>query len=127
MKFGVAARQLLDDGGIFAGVRGQLRQLRMKALNPVLQRLRFCEGGQTFIEDGPTVQLQAVLRQIAEGHAAGRLHGTVVQGIKAGEDSQQGRFAGAVAADQAGALSWSDLPVDFFKQEFVAEAFAGAG
>ena len=37
------------------------------------------ERGQAFIENGSAMKLQAILREVAEGHAAGRLHRTVVQ------------------------------------------------
>ena len=70
---------------------------------------------------------EAVLREIAEGHAfdAGEL--AVVEGLDAGEDLEQGGFAGAVAADEADALVRRDQPVEVFEEEFLAEAFAGSG
>ncbi len=43
------------------------------------------------------------------------------------EDLQQRRFARAVAADQASALVRRDQPVSVFKEEFLAESFAGGG
>ena len=36
-------------------------------------------------------------------------------------------FAGAVGADQADAVAGRDQPVRVFEEEFVAEAFSGAG
>ena len=85
------------------------------------------EDGEALGEDGLAAQGEAVLRQIAEGHAfdAGEL--AVVEGFDAGEDFEQGGFAGAVAADQAGALVRRDQPVGVFEEEFLAESFAGRG
>ena len=39
---------------------------------------------------------------------------------------EQCRFAGAVRAHDADAVLGRDQPVEIFKQEFVAESFAGA-
>ena len=85
------------------------------------------EDGEALVEDGLAAEGEAVLRKVAEGHAldAGEL--AVVEGFDAGEDFEQRGFAGAVAADEAGALVRRDQPVGVFKEEFLAEAFAGGG
>src|ERR1700755_2416091 len=92
-----------------------------------LELMEVVEDGEALGEDGFAAEGEAVLREIAEGHAfdAGEL--TVVEGFDAGEDFEQGGFAGAVAADEAGALVRRDEPVGVFEEEFLAEAFAGGG
>ena len=92
-----------------------------------LEGVEVVEDGEALGEDGFAAEGEAVLREVAEGHAfdAGEL--AVVEGFDAGEDFEQGGFAGAVAADQASALVRRDEPVGVFKEEFLAEAFAGGG
>ena len=92
-----------------------------------LEGVEVVEDGEALVEDGLAAQGEAILREVAEGHAfdAGEL--AVVEGFDAGEDLEQGGFAGAVAADEAGALVGRDEPVGVFKEEFLAEALAGAG
>ncbi len=91
------------------------------------ERAELVEDREAFVEDGAAGEREAILRQVADGHAfdVGAL--AVVERLDAGEDLQQRGFAGAVAADEAGALIRCDEPVDVFKEEFWAEAFAGAG
>ena len=92
-----------------------------------LEGVEVVEDGEALGEDGFAAEGEAVLREVAEGHAfdAGEL--AVVEGFDAGEDFEQGGFAGAVAADEAGALVRRDEPVGVFEEEFLAEAFAGGG
>ena len=99
----------------------------MSSLGFALQVVELVEDGEALVEDGVAAEGEAVLREVAEGHAldAGEL--AVVEGFDAGEDLEQRGFARAVAADQAGALVRRDQPVDVFKEEFLAEAFAGGG
>ena len=92
-----------------------------------LEGVEVVEDGEALGEDGFAAEGEAILREIAEGHAfdAGEL--AVVEGFDAAEDFEQGGFAGAVAADEAGALVRRDEPVGVFEEEFLAEAFAGGG
>src|ERR1019366_4562261 len=90
-----------------------------------LQRVQVVEDRQAFGKDGLASQGQAVLREIAEGRPFHPRKLPVVDGFEAGEDLQDGGLAGAVAADQAGALVRRDQPVDVFKEEFLAKALAG--
>ncbi len=92
-----------------------------------LQRVQMVEDGEALGKDGLAAEGEAVLRQIADGHALDTGERAVVQGLQAGEDLEQRGFAGAVAADQAGALVRRDQPVGVFKQEFGAESLAGGG
>ena len=85
------------------------------------------EDGEALVEDAAAGEREAVLREVAEGHALGVRALAVVEGLKAAEDLEQGGFAGAVAADKAGALIRRDEPVDIFKEEFWAESLAGGG
>ncbi len=92
-----------------------------------LEGVEVIEDGEALGEDGFSAEGEAVLREIAEGHAfdAGEL--AVVEGFDAAEDFEEGGFAGAVAADEASALVRRDEPVGVFEEEFLAEAFAGGG
>ena len=85
------------------------------------------EDGEALVEDAAAGEREAVLRQVADGHALDVGAQAVVQCFDAGEDLQQRGFARAVAADQPGALVGRDQPVDVFEEEFVAVAFAGVG
>ena len=91
-----------------------------------LKGMKVVEDGETLGEDCLATKSETVLRKVAEGHAFDSRERPVVEGLDAGEDFQEGGFACAIAADQAGALVGRDEPVDVFKEEFVAEAFAGA-
>ena len=74
---------------------------------------------------GAAGERQPVLRKIADGHALGEADRSVVERFHAAQNFEQRGFAGAVAADQAGALARRDQPVAVFKQELVAETFSG--
>jgi hypothetical protein len=89
--------------------------------------MEMVEDGEALGEDGLAAEGEAILREIAEGGAFDAGEGAVVEGLEAGEDLEQGGFAGAVAADEAGALVRRDEPVDVFKEELGAESFAGGG
>jgi hypothetical protein len=83
------------------------------------------EDREALGEYGFAAEGEAVLREVAEGHAfdAGEL--AVVEGFDAGEDLEESGFAGAVAAYETSALVRRDEPVGVFEEEFLAEAFAG--
>jgi hypothetical protein len=92
-----------------------------------LEGMEVVEYGEALGKDGLAAEGETILREVAEGHAfdAGEL--AVVEGLEAGEDLEQSGFAGAVAADEAGALVRRDEPVGVFKEELGAETFAGGG
>ena len=126
--------ELVGDVGVAVGGGGVLLGFRVGGGEGVgelfgfaLEGVEVVEDGEALGEDGFAAQGEAVLREVAEGHAfdAGEL--AVVEGFDAAEDFEQRGFAGAVAADEAGALVRRDQPVDVFKEEFLAEAFAGGG
>ena len=98
-----------------------------KVFGFALEGVEVVEDGEALGEDGFAAEGEAVLREIAEGHAfdAGKL--AVVEGFDAREDLEEGGFAGAVAADEASALVRRYEPVGVFEEEFLAEAFAGGG
>ena len=108
-----------------AGVGGRERVGDLFGL--ALQRVEMVEDGEALGKDGLAAEGEAVLRQIADGHALDTGQRAVVQVLQAGEDLEQRGFAGAVAADQAGALVRRDQPVGVFKEEFGAESLAGCG
>src|SRR5207245_1259636 len=84
-----------------------------------LECVKVVEDGEALGEDGFATKGEAVLREIAEGHAfdAGEL--SVVEGLDAGEDLEKSGLTGAVAADEAGALVRRDEPVGIFEEEFL--------
>ena len=90
-----------------------------------LEFVEVVEDGEALGEDGAAAEGEAVLREVAESDAFVAGDGAVVEGLDAADDLEEGGFAGAVAADQAGAFVWIDEPVRVFKEEFLAEAFAG--
>ena len=92
-----------------------------------LEGVEVVEDGEALGENGLAAEGEAILREVAEGHAFDAGEGAVVEGFEAGEDFEQRGFAGAVAADETGALVRRDEPVGVFKEEFWAEAFAGSG
>ena len=81
-----------------------------------LEGVEVVEDGEAFGEDGFAAEGEAVLREVAEGHAfdAGEL--AVVEGFDTGEDFEQGGFAGAIAADETSALVRRDEPVGVFEE-----------
>src|SRR5258708_38978729 len=68
-----------------------------------------------------------LLRQAGDGGAGlGEARAGIGDGL-AGQDAQQGRFAGAVAADQAQPLARRDGELDAVEDGLVAEVVADAG
>ena len=76
----------------------------------------FVENGQAFFKDGAAGEPQPFLRQVADAHAAGLLHGAVVQRLKTGEHFHECGFPGAIGADQGGFLAGPDEPVGLKKE-----------
>ena len=70
---------------------------------------------------------EAVLRQVAGADAARDAELAVVERFHARQHFEQRGFAAAVRAHQAGTVLGRDHPVEIFKQQLGAEAFAGAG
>ena len=110
-------------GGLGVRVRHGVGQLLVFDF----ERADLVEDGEALVEDAAAGEREAILREVAEGHALGVGALAVVERLDAGEDLEQGGLAGAVAADKAGALIRRDEPVDVFKEEFWAESFAGCG
>jgi hypothetical protein len=124
--------ELVGDVGVALGGGSILSRLRVGLGEDVgesdglgLEFMEMVEDGETLGKDGFTAEGEAVLREVTEGGSlvAGEL--AVVEGFDAREDLEEGGFAGAVAADEAGALVRRDKPVGVFEEEFLAEAFAG--
>ncbi len=113
-------------GFVLGAFRVEVGELAGEDLGFVFEAAELVEDREAFLKDGLAAQVEAVLRKVAEGHALGAGESAIVEGLASGEDLEEGGFAGAVAADEAGALVRSDEPVDVFKEEFLAEAFAGA-
>lgn len=96
-------------------------------LELLLHGAQFVEDGEAFLEDGAAGEGEAILRQVADGHAFGALHRAVVERVEPGENLHERGLAGAVGADEGGALVGRDEPVGVFKEKFVTETFAGVG
>src|SRR4029077_10363332 len=64
---------------------------------------------------------------ISGGGAFRDYEAAVVERVHAGQDFHQRRLSRAVATDQADAVAGRYKPVCVFEEEFVAEAFSGAG
>jgi hypothetical protein len=106
--------------GVFFGEDvGELYRLGFECVEVV-------EDGVALLEDRLAAHGEAVLRQITEGHPFHAGERAVIERFDAGDDLEQGGFARAVAADQAGALVWRDEPIGVFEEEFLAEPLAGA-
>ena len=90
-------------------------------------RKEVVEDGKALGEDGLAAEGEAILREVAEGHAFDAGERAVVEGFDARKDFEERGLAGAVAADEAGALVGRDEPVGVFEEELGAEAFAGGG
>jgi len=93
----------------------------------LLQRAQVGEHRHAFVEDAASGELQAILREIAEGSVLGRNDAAVVEGFEAAEHLQQRGFAGAVGAHQSDASIGGDEPIQIVEQKLGAEAFAGGG
>ena len=85
------------------------------------------EDGQALLEDGAAGERKAVLRQVADAHAAGPLHVAVVERSRPARTFMQRGFAGAVGADQRGLLVRRDQPVGVLEKEFRAKSLARVG
>ena len=112
---------VLGAGGVeFGHAAGQVFLL-------VFEGAQVGEDGHAFGEDGAAGKREAFLGQVAEGDALLGDDGAGVEAFDAGEHLEQGRFAGAVGAHDAGALVGRDQPVDVFEENFGAVVFAGPG
>jgi hypothetical protein len=126
--------RMVGDLGVAVGSGGVLLRLGVGVGESVgelfglgLHFAEFVEDGEALVEDAAAGEREAVLREVADGHALDVGAQAVVEGLDAGEDLEQRGFARAVAADQPGALVGRDQPVDVFEEEFLAVAFAGSG
>ncbi len=115
----------LGGGGVLLGFRVGFGEDGGEFDGFALELVEVVEDGEALGEDGFAAEGEAVLREVAEGDAFVAGDDAVVKGFDARENLEEGGFAGAVAADQAGALVRRDEPVRVFKEEFLAEAFAG--
>ena len=93
----------------------------------LFERAQIVEDGHAFGEDGAAGEREAVLREVADAGALLGDHGAGIEAFDAGQHLEQRRFAGAVGADDAGALVGRDQPVGIFKKDFGAVAFACPG
>ena len=121
LQHGVALRRGLVLGpGVI-----ELGQLPGQLLDLALHLAQFVEDGEAFFEDGAAGELQALLRQVADAHAARLLQRAVVERFQAGQHLHQRGFAGAVGAHQRGLFLVADEPVGLKKQHPRPEPLAG--
>ena len=74
------------------------------------------EDGEALFENCAAAELEAVLWKITDAHAAGLLHGAVVEMLEPGEYLHQRGFAGAIGADERGFFLGADEPVGVEEQ-----------
>ena len=106
--------RVLGAGGV------ELGHAVREALLLLFQRAQVGEDGHALGEDGAAGKRKALLRQVAEGDALLRGDGAGVEALDSGQHLEQRGFAGAVGADDAGALVGRDQPVEVFKEDFGA-------
>ena len=126
-KFAEIALIAIGYLGVFVRRVIEFGHLVSEVLHLLLQRAQVAEHRHAFGEDGAAGELQAILREIAEGGVLGRDDAAVVERLQAGQNFQQSGFAGAVGADQPHALVGSDQPIKIVEEKFGAESFAGRG
>ncbi len=91
------------------------------------ERPQVVEDSHAFGENGAAGKREAILRQIAEGRAFLGDDGTGIQAFDSRQHLKQRRFSSAVGADDARALVGRHQPIDIFKEDFGAVAFACPG
>ncbi len=117
----------VGDGGIFRAGVVEFGHAVRERLEFGFHRAQVVEHRHALSENAAPGECEAVLRQISGGRAFGDDQAAVVERVHAGENLHQCGLAGAVAADQADAVARRDEPVRVFEEQFVAEAFSGAG
>jgi hypothetical protein len=103
----------------------ELSHLPCSAFDLALHRAQFVEDRQALFKDGAPGQLQPLLRQVADAHAAGLLHHAVVKAFETGEHLHQRGFSGAVGTDKRGFLVAADEPIGFEKENARTKPLAG--
>ena len=90
-------------------------------------RAEFAEPGGDHVEDVALGAMRHFLLQPGDAAAAFEADLAVVGLDFAGQQLEQGRLAGAVAADQGDALARFDRQIDVFEQERAADAEVDIG
>ena len=90
------------------------------------QRAEFAQSGRDHVEHAAGRVLRHFLFEPGDAAAAFDPHLAVIRLEFAGQQFQQGRLAGAVAADQGNALARFDGEVDAFQQQGAADAVVDA-
>ncbi len=93
----------------------------------VLQHGQVGEQRQVLEDDLDAERLGLVRRQLLMGHPVDRDRAAWIGRMNAGQDLDQGRFAGAVLPHQAVDLARLDRPVDGIERNRSAEALSDAG
>ena len=126
-EFAFGAMEAVGDLGVLGAGGIELGHAVGEVFLLLLQGAQIGEDGHAFGEDGAAGKREPFLRQVADADALHDGDGAGVEPVDAGQDLEQRGFAGAVGADDAGALVGRDQPVQVFEEDFGAEAFAGPG
>ena len=121
----VEMREAIGGCGIFGRCRVKLGQACGKGFEFLLHVAQLGEDREALGKNAAAAEGETLLREIADGHAAGPLQGAVVECFRAGKHLEQGRFARAVGAHKGGPLIGRDEPVGILEQDTGAESFAG--
>ena len=113
--------------GIFGAGVIEFRHAVSQGFELGFQGAQIVEDRHALGENRAPGQREAVLGKVSGRGAFGDHERAVVEGVHAGENLHQRGLAGAVAADQADVIVVGNQPVDVFEEQFVAEAFSGAG
>jgi hypothetical protein len=111
---------------VFRGGGWQIAKFAGQLLGLGFHIAQLVEDAEAFIEDGLAAHRQAVLREVADGHALLARHRTVVERFHAAQHLQHGGLAGAVTADQPGPFVRRDEPVHLFKQQLGSKPLSRA-
>ena len=120
---------LITVGDIGIGCAGvvQLRHAASKRLHLFFHRMQPRKHRHALRKNRLAAQRETILRQVTGGNTLGARDRAIVKGFQARQNFHDGRFTGAVGADQTNARLRRDQPVGVFEEKFVAIALARAG
>src|SRR5271166_2234697 len=100
----------------FTGSVIEFAHLVSEIFHLLLQRAEIAEDRHTFVEDGSTGELQAILRQVAVSRVLCGGDVAVVERLHAAKNLQQRRLTRAIGADQADAFVRRDQPIQVVEE-----------
>jgi hypothetical protein len=126
-KLTVDSMEAVGDRRILSPGRIQIRHLVRERLQLDFHIAQIGKHRHALGEYGAAGQGESILREIAGGQAAHGCQRPVIEAVDTGQNLEKRGFSGSIRAHDAGALPGRDEPVEFFKQQFMAESFAGPG